>query len=142
MWNQGTAASAGASLVPMLSTLRKTTSLVTALTPHAAFNPYVTNIKGQVEDAPGLQLNGVRATRARFPNLPGGIEVSPGYDDMISGNSASWTPPDLNKYGPVKFYTDEIPEHRRNTTDNWFNNYMIGVCFLECSCPARAFRLS
>lgn len=56
------------------------------------------NIKGQVEDAPGLQLNGVRATRARYPNLPGGIEVSPGYDDMIDGKSAAWTPPDLNKY--------------------------------------------
>lgn len=91
------------------------------------FNPYVANIKGQVDDVPGLQLNGVRATRARYPNLPGGIEVSPGYDDMVSGSDAQWTPPDLNKYGPVQFYTDEEPEHRRNTTDNWFNNYMIGI---------------
>jgi hypothetical protein len=68
----------------------------------------------------------VRATRARFPNLAGGIEVSPGYDSMIDGGTASWTPPDLNKYGPVQFYTDTTPEHTRNTTDNWFNNYMVG----------------
>ena len=27
----------------------------------------------------------------------------------------------------MTFYTDEIPEDRRNTTDNWFNNYMIGL---------------
>jgi len=40
-------------------------------------NTYVTNVKGQVADVPGLQLNGARATRARYPNLPGGIEVSP-----------------------------------------------------------------
>jgi len=92
-----------------------------------AFNGFVANVKGQIEDAPGLQLDGVRATRARYPNLPGGIEVSPGYGAMIDGSSAKWTPPDLNKYGPVKFYTDEIPEDRRNTTDNWFNNYMIGT---------------
>eukprot|EP00750_Incisomonas_marina_P029589 INCI7199.2.p1 GENE.INCI7199.2~~INCI7199.2.p1 ORF type:complete len:934 (-),score=146.71 INCI7199.2:719-3520(-) len=91
------------------------------------FNPFVANVKGQIEDAPGLQLNGVRATRARFPNQPGGVEVSPGYNGMIPGGSATWTPPDLNKYGPVQFYTDEIPEDRRNTTDNWFNNYMIGI---------------
>jgi hypothetical protein len=91
------------------------------------FNPYITQTNGQIKDAPGLQLDGVRATRARYPNLPGGIEVSPGYGGMIPGNEGDWTPPDLNKYGPVKFYTDEFPEHRRNTTDNWFNNYMIGI---------------
>jgi hypothetical protein len=32
-------------------------------------------VQGQVKDVPGLQLDGVRSTRARFPNLPGGIEV-------------------------------------------------------------------
>ena len=43
----------------------------------SSHNIYVADIKGQVPDVPGLQLNGVRATRARYPNLPGGIEVSP-----------------------------------------------------------------
>merc|ERR1711988_1417717 len=45
----------------------------------------------------------------------------------MGGGSAKWTPPDFNKYGKVDFYTDKTPEHRRNTTDNWFNNYMIGT---------------
>ena len=56
----------------------------------------------------GLQLDGVRATRARYPNLPGGIEVSPGYDAMIGSGAAAWTPPQLDKYGDVTFYTDEV----------------------------------
>ena len=30
-------------------------------------------------------------------SVAGGIEVSPGYDDMIPGGSGEWTPPDLNK---------------------------------------------
>jgi hypothetical protein len=38
-------------------------------------NIWVADVSGQVEAVPGLQLDGVRATRARFPNLPGGIEV-------------------------------------------------------------------
>ena len=46
-------------------------------------NIYVADVAGQVDDVPGLQLDGVRATRARYPNLPGGIEVSPGYGSMI-----------------------------------------------------------
>ena len=39
-------------------------------------NIYVSDISGQVPNMPGLQLDGVRATRARYPNLPGGIEVT------------------------------------------------------------------
>jgi len=88
---------------------------------HAGRNTYVINIKGQVPDVPGLQINGERATRARYPNLPGGIEVSPGCDGTISGSHAKWTPPDLNKYGLVKFYTDNSSAHHRNdTTGTWF----------------------
>ena len=34
-------------------------------------NIYVADVKGQVTDVPGLQINGERATRARYPNLPG-----------------------------------------------------------------------
>lgn len=91
-------------------------------------NIYVANIKGQVKDMPGLQIDGVRATRARYPNLPGGIEVSPGYDAMVSGSQGQWTPPDFNKFGPVQFYTDNITSHTRNNTpDGWFQHYMIGI---------------
>ena len=80
----------------------------------------------QVEDVPGLQLDGVRATRARYPNLPGGIEVSPGYGAMISSGDATWTPPDFNKYGKVDFYTDNISAHDRPNA-GWFEHYMIGT---------------
>ena len=66
------------------------------------------------------------ATRARYPNLPGGLEVSCGYDCMISGGEAKWAPPNTAKYAPVKYYTDE--NHFRNdTTATWFQHYMIGV---------------
>ena len=58
------------------------------------------------DEVPGLQVGGVRATRARYPNLPGGIEVSPGYDCMIPSKDAEWTPPQFSKYGNVTFYTD------------------------------------
>jgi len=85
-------------------------------------------LNGQVEDVPGLQLDGARATRARFPNLPHGIEASPGYGGMISGGKASWTPPDFNKFGPVTYHTDTTVEHKRNDTpSNWFQEYMIGI---------------
>mmetsp|Transcript_116850 Transcript_116850/g.239049 ORF Transcript_116850/g.239049 Transcript_116850/m.239049 type:complete len:851 (+) Transcript_116850:58-2610(+) len=91
-------------------------------------NIYRAHLAGQVEDVPGLQIDGVRATRARYPNLPGGIEVSPGYDAMIPSSEATWTPPDFEKFGPVKFHTDNTPAHfRNNTPDGWFQRYMIGV---------------
>lgn len=90
-------------------------------------NIWVADVKGQVTDVPGLQINGARATRARFPNIPGGIETSCGYGCMIDGNKGKWTPPDFARFGKVDFFTDETPEHRRNTTKGWFNNYMIGV---------------
>mmetsp|Transcript_11415 Transcript_11415/g.33840 ORF Transcript_11415/g.33840 Transcript_11415/m.33840 type:complete len:781 (-) Transcript_11415:85-2427(-) len=91
-------------------------------------NVYRANVKGQVSEVPGLQVDGARATRARYPNLPGGIEVSPGYDAMIGGGEAKWTPPDFDRFGKVAFYTDETAEHlRNNTVDGWFQKYMIGV---------------
>jgi hypothetical protein len=89
-------------------------------------NIWVADVKGQVTDVPGLQLDGQRATRARYPNLPGGIEVSPGYDGMISENDAAWTPPDFDKYGAVDFYTDNITSHDRPNA-GWFEHYMIGT---------------
>mmetsp|Transcript_55434 Transcript_55434/g.172019 ORF Transcript_55434/g.172019 Transcript_55434/m.172019 type:complete len:820 (-) Transcript_55434:96-2555(-) len=91
-------------------------------------NIYKANIKGQVSDVPGLQLNGVRATRARYPNLPGGIEVSPGYGSLIDGGQAVWTPPQFAKLGKVTYYEDDSPAHLRNITpDDWFQRYKIGT---------------
>ena len=76
----------------------------------------------------GLQLNGKRATRARYPNIPGGIETSCGYGCMIPSANATWTPPNFAKNNTIDFYTDEIPLHDRNDTANdWFHHYMIGV---------------
>ena len=91
-------------------------------------NIFVANIKSQLYDGtvPGLQLNGKRATRARYPNLPGGIEVSPMYDDMIPSDEGVWTPPQFDKFGPVKFYTDNTSAHKR-PNNGWFEEYMIGV---------------
>merc|ERR1712167_317500 len=57
-------------------------------------NIWKANIAGQVTEVPGLQLDGKRATRARYPNLPGGIEVSAGYHGVVSGGKADWVPPD------------------------------------------------
>ena len=91
-------------------------------------NIWVADVAGQVKTVPGLQLNGARATRARYPNLPGGIEVSCGYGCMVGGGDAEWTPPDFNKYGPVTYHTDADPAHDRNDTANsWFQHYMIGI---------------
>jgi hypothetical protein len=102
-------------------------------------NIYVADVSGQVKTVPGLQLDGARATRARYPNIPGGIEVSCGYGCMISGDSAAWTPPNLNRFGPVTFYTDSNPEHDRNdTAEGWFTHYMIGIHGLCSVCAFRA----
>jgi len=89
-------------------------------------NVYVADVKGQVSSITGLQLDGARATRARYPNLPGGLEVSCGYGCMMRAGDAQWTPPDTSKYAPVKYYTDQ--DHFRNDTiGTWFQHYMIGV---------------
>jgi len=93
----------------------------------AGSNIWVADISGQVEKVPGLQINGERATVARYPNIPGGIENSCGYGCMVDGKKGKWTPPDFQRFGNVTYFTDEVPEHRRNTTHNWFNNYMIGT---------------
>merc|ERR1719174_205941 len=95
-------------------------------------NIYVTDVKNDFGGAMlGLQIDGKRATIARYPNQPGGVETSCGYGCMVSGRSASWTPPDFNKYGKVTYYTDMNPDHKRNDSarggglDNWFSHYMI-----------------
>ena len=97
-------------------------------------NIYVTSVNSPlVEAMTGLQMNGERATIARYPNQPGGVETSCGYDCVVAGGSADWTPPDMNKYGNVTYYTDLVPAHERNDSaaggglDNWFSHYMIGV---------------
>jgi hypothetical protein len=89
---------------------------------HVAENVWVADISGSgVKTVPGLQVDGVRATRARYPNLPGGIEASCGYGCMVDSHQGEWTPPDFNKYGNVTFYTDnQTATWRNNTPSNWF----------------------
>eukprot|EP01065_Artemidia_motanka_P026800 TRINITY_DN32038_c0_g1_i1.p1 TRINITY_DN32038_c0_g1~~TRINITY_DN32038_c0_g1_i1.p1 ORF type:complete len:933 (+),score=311.52 TRINITY_DN32038_c0_g1_i1:85-2799(+) len=97
-------------------------------TPPARKNIWTADVRGQTTGlVQGLQLNGVRATRARYPNLPGGLEVSPGYNGMVSGGDGKWTPPDFNKFGKVNYYTDTTKAHFRNDTTYGFNEYMIGI---------------
>jgi hypothetical protein len=94
----------------------------------AATNIWVADISGQVTKVPGLQIDGKRATRARYPNLPGGLETSCGYGCMVSSRSAKWTPPDFNKFGQVTYYTDNQTETaRHDTPSNWFQHYSVGV---------------
>ena len=64
---------------------------------------------------PGLQIDGVRATRARYPNLPGGIEVSPGYGAMISSGDAAWTLPDFNRLTATTFNVPSPFDHHSIT---------------------------
>ena len=97
-------------------------------------NVYVTDVKDDIGGVMGgLQLDGERATIARYPNQPGGVETSCGYGCMVASGDATWTPPNFNKYGNVTYYTDMIPAHKRNDSaaggglDNWFSHYMIGV---------------
>ena len=98
-------------------------------------NIYVTSVKDDIGEAmTGLQMNGERATIARYPNQPGGVETSCGYGCVVASGDAEWTPPDFNKYGNVTYYTDLVPAHKRNDSadsatglDNWFSHYMIGV---------------
>jgi len=92
-------------------------------------NIWVTNLKNSnpnLKDMPGLHVNGKRATRARYPNLPGGIEVSCGYGCMIDSQWAHWTPPQFDKFGKTTFYTDDNPNHTR-PNGGWFEHYTIGV---------------
>jgi len=90
-------------------------------------NIYKANIQGQVEDVPGLQLDGVRATRARYPNLDAGLEVSPGYGGVISKSDADWKAPvAVNDH--VFYYTDSNPDRMRNdTTSDGFQHYTVGI---------------
>jgi len=98
-------------------------------------NIWVTNIRGQVDGGddgdgmPGLQMNGKRCTRARYPNLePGGIEVTCGYGCVISGNDGNWTPPEFRhrKVTNVTYYTDNDARHVREN-GGWFEHYTVGI---------------
>ena len=42
-------------------------------------------------------MDGAHLTRARYPNLPGGLEASCGYGCMIPSQEAEWTPPNMGK---------------------------------------------
>lgn len=90
-------------------------------------NIWMSDVSGQVKQMEALQVDGVRATRTRYPNMPQGIEVSCGYGCMIDGSKETWIGPDFQKFGNVTYYTDNSTKHYRNTTKDWFNEYMIGV---------------
>jgi len=80
----------------------------------------------EVDEVPGLQIDGKRLTRARYPNLPGGIEVSPGYGAMLGSGSAVWTPPQFARFGEPTYYTDTNASTSR-PNNGWFEHYMIGM---------------
>ena len=92
-------------------------------------NIWVADIGKRSEEVKGLQIGGKRMTRARYPNIPNGIEVSCGYGCMLDGAKGDWTPPvPLDSLPPVEYYTDKDPAHTKNDTgDDWFLYYMIGV---------------
>lgn len=92
-------------------------------------NVWVADVSASgLKQVPGLQMDGVRATRARYPNLPHGLEASCGYGCVILGKDAIWTPPNLTKFGPVTYYTDNrTATLRNNTPSGWFQHYMTGV---------------
>lgn len=81
---------------------------------------------------PGLQLNDARATIARYPNQGGGVETSCGYGCMVASAEAKWTPPDFNRYGNVTYYTDNLPEHKRNDSaqGGGYENWYVRICIL------------
>ncbi|CAB9517687.1 expressed unknown protein [Seminavis robusta] len=92
-------------------------------------NIWVTSLGNQLDgEMPGLQINGVRSTVARYPNMDGGIEVSCGYGCMIPGNQATWDPPkNANKQKQkVVHYTDSN-KTRARPNGGWFEHYTIGV---------------
>lgn len=94
-------------------------------------NIWVSDVTGQVQEVETLQVDGVRATRARYPNMPQGVEVSCGYGCTIHGSQQTWIKQTFP--GNSTNYTDTTPQHYRNTSVwNWFKQYEIGVGG-ECS---------
>jgi hypothetical protein len=90
-------------------------------------NIWVTNLGAQLKGGmPGLQINGVRSTVARYPNLEGGIEVSCGYGCMVDSNQAEWTKPSSSGHQKIQYYTDRN-ETRSRPNAGWFEHYQIGV---------------
>ena len=88
---------------------------------------------GAVE-MPGLHINGVRATIARYPNQPGGVEHSCMGKCVVDQGDVAWTPANFAKLGNSTSYTDRTPQHKRNDSasgwsqyDNWFAHYMLGI---------------
>ena len=66
----------------------------------------------------------IRATKARYPNLPAGLEVTAGWDYIIPGQNATWTPPDLSKYSQTTQYVNTT--YKRPNQD-LFEYYRIGI---------------
>ena len=80
-------------------------------------NIYVTDLTGQVSDVPGLQLDGRRAFRARYPNCDPETTVP---DARVT--TGSWLPP--------KKYPDAVQIKTSSPTRWWmqtFQNYKVGI---------------
>eukprot|EP01063_Lacrimia_lanifica_P013035 TRINITY_DN196_c0_g1_i2.p1 TRINITY_DN196_c0_g1~~TRINITY_DN196_c0_g1_i2.p1 ORF type:complete len:793 (+),score=349.08 TRINITY_DN196_c0_g1_i2:64-2442(+) len=95
-------------------------------------NIYVTDVPAGVT-VPGLQVGGVRATRARYPN--GNVELpersqeagDPNGVQMIPAAQGEWVKADLSKQGTQEYVENENPAQMRNDTDYGFNKYMVGI---------------
>ena len=61
--------------------------------------------------------------------------------DGWNGRDGTWTKPDPNKYGPVKYYTDNITAHdRMDTTGTWFQVRQRNTRLLPAARPVHSFR--
>ncbi len=72
-----------------------------------------------ISDVPGLQIDGIRAFRARYPNCNPYTTIP---DVRIPGGNAGWLPP--LTYPTPQYITNY--EYNRTTSDE-FENYMVGI---------------
>eukprot|EP00755_Sulcionema_specki_P006716 Sspe_Gene.36222::Locus_17526_Transcript_1_1_Confidence_1.000_Length_2168::g.36222::m.36222 len=84
-------------------------------------NVYVADIKGQVDDVPGLRVGGRRGARASYPNRDPELTYFP--DGWVSDSKTKWTAPRAPK-NPVQYVTLEEPHL---TDKTMFTNYMVGI---------------
>jgi hypothetical protein len=72
-----------------------------------------------ISDVYGLQVDGVRAFRARYPNCNPYTTIP---DVRVPGGSASWKPP---LHYPTPTYITDTTDVRNTSYE--FTNYMVGI---------------
>eukprot|EP00730_Choanoeca_flexa_P018055 TRINITY_DN8757_c0_g1_i1.p1 TRINITY_DN8757_c0_g1~~TRINITY_DN8757_c0_g1_i1.p1 ORF type:complete len:906 (+),score=246.00 TRINITY_DN8757_c0_g1_i1:1-2718(+) len=92
--------------------------------PTNPINMYVADVSGQVDIVPGLQYNGRRVTRARYPN--GNVETTI-PDNRVPGGAANWQAPNLAEQGMQTYVEQDDPAKWRNFTHFGFQKYMVGI---------------